>query len=124
MIILAIISLRYNIPRRASHILTPALNLLINSSISCSGGPSTSTLHIPQDLSHIFEHLQLEPLIESYICCPQCFFLNGPTESFTTYQPHCQCHNELNEHDLPYTQSLGKLINLVEPRTQNTINIK
>ncbi|MBW0539640.1 hypothetical protein O181_079355 [Austropuccinia psidii MF-1] len=39
MIISAILSLRYNIPHRASHILNPALNLLIKSSISSSGGP-------------------------------------------------------------------------------------
>ncbi|MBW0554691.1 hypothetical protein O181_094406 [Austropuccinia psidii MF-1] len=39
MIISTILSLRYNIPRRDSHILNPALNLLIKSSISISGGP-------------------------------------------------------------------------------------
>ncbi|MBW0568085.1 hypothetical protein O181_107800 [Austropuccinia psidii MF-1] len=39
MIISAILSLRYNIPCRASHILNPSLNLLIKSSISSSGGP-------------------------------------------------------------------------------------
>ncbi|MBW0592053.1 hypothetical protein O181_131768 [Austropuccinia psidii MF-1] len=39
MIISAILSLRYNIPHRASHILKPALNLLIKSRISSSGGP-------------------------------------------------------------------------------------
>ncbi|MBW0526714.1 hypothetical protein O181_066429 [Austropuccinia psidii MF-1] len=79
MIISAILSLRYNIPRRASRILNPALNLLIKSSISSSGGPPTPAFHIPQDLSTIFEHLQLEPVIQNYICYPQCFFLNGLT---------------------------------------------
>ncbi|MBW0566907.1 hypothetical protein O181_106622 [Austropuccinia psidii MF-1] len=79
MIISAILSLRYNIPRRASRILNPALNLLIKSSISSSGGHPTPAFHIPQDLSTIFEHLQLEPVIQNYICCPQCFFLNGLT---------------------------------------------
>ncbi|MBW0584383.1 hypothetical protein O181_124098 [Austropuccinia psidii MF-1] len=39
MIISAILSLRYNIPLRASCILNPALNLLIKSSVSSSGGP-------------------------------------------------------------------------------------
>ncbi|MBW0509907.1 hypothetical protein O181_049622 [Austropuccinia psidii MF-1] len=38
MIISAILSLRYNIPCRASPIFNPALNLLIKSSISSSGG--------------------------------------------------------------------------------------
>ncbi|MBW0465222.1 hypothetical protein O181_004937 [Austropuccinia psidii MF-1] len=89
MIISAILFLRYNIHRRASHILTPALNLLIKSSISCSGGHSTPAFHIPQDLSTIFGHLQLDLLIENYICCPQCFFLNGLTESVTTDEPYC-----------------------------------
>ncbi|MBW0560177.1 hypothetical protein O181_099892, partial [Austropuccinia psidii MF-1] len=88
MIISAILSLRYNIPRRASRILNPALNLLIKSSISSSGGPPIPAFHIPQDLSTIFEHLQLEPVIQNYRCCPQCFSLNGLTESVTTDQPH------------------------------------
>ncbi|MBW0506490.1 hypothetical protein O181_046205 [Austropuccinia psidii MF-1] len=123
-IISAILSLRYNIPRRDSHILNPSLNLLIKSSISSSGGHPTPVFHIPQYLNTIFENLQLEPMIQNYICCPQCFFLDGLTESVTTYQPHCQCHNDANDHDPPCTQSLGKFINLFEPRTQNTTNIK
>ncbi|MBW0545023.1 hypothetical protein O181_084738 [Austropuccinia psidii MF-1] len=68
MIISAILSLGNNIPRSASHILNPALNMLIKSSISSSGGPPTPAFHIPQDLSTIFEHLQLEPVIQNYIC--------------------------------------------------------
>ncbi|MBW0550477.1 hypothetical protein O181_090192 [Austropuccinia psidii MF-1] len=56
-IIYAILSLRYNIPRRASQILNPALNLLIKSILSSSGGPPTPSFHITQDLSTIFEHL-------------------------------------------------------------------
>ncbi|MBW0489162.1 hypothetical protein O181_028877 [Austropuccinia psidii MF-1] len=103
MIISAILSLRYNIPRRASCILNPALNLLIKSSISSSGGPPTPAFHIPQELSTIFEDLYLEPVIQSYICCPQCFSLNGLTESVTTDQPHCQRHNDPNDHDPPCT---------------------
>ncbi|MBW0478457.1 hypothetical protein O181_018172 [Austropuccinia psidii MF-1] len=124
MIISAIISLRYNIPRRASRILKPALNLLIKSSISSSCGPPTPAFHIPQDLSTIFKYLQLEPVIQNYICCPQCFFLNGLTESVTTYQPHCQCHNDPNDHDPHCIQSLGKFINSFEHCTQNTTKIK
>ncbi|MBW0488939.1 hypothetical protein O181_028654 [Austropuccinia psidii MF-1] len=83
MIISAILSLRYNLPFRASHILNPTRNLLIKSSISSSGGPPTPAFHIPQDLSTIFEHLQLEPVIENYICFPQFFFFNGPTANPT-----------------------------------------
>ncbi|MBW0581624.1 hypothetical protein O181_121339 [Austropuccinia psidii MF-1] len=124
MIISAILSLRYNIPRRASRILNPALNLLIKSSISSSGGPPTPAFHIPQDLSTIFEYLQLEPVIQNYRCCPQCFSLNGLTESVTTDQPHCQCHNDPNDHDPPCTQSLGKFIYSFEAHTQNTTNMK
>ncbi|MBW0497181.1 hypothetical protein O181_036896 [Austropuccinia psidii MF-1] len=124
MIISAILSLRYNTPRRASRILNPALNLLIKSSVSSSGGPPTPAFHIPQDLSTIFEYLQLEPVIQNYICCPQCFFLNGLTESVTAYQPHCQRHNDPNDHDPPCTQSLGKLIYSLEPHTQMTTNMK
>ncbi|MBW0462410.1 hypothetical protein O181_002125 [Austropuccinia psidii MF-1] len=71
MTISAILSLKYNIPYRASCILTPALNLLLSSIISSSGGHPTPALHIPQDLTTIFEHLQLEQLIDNYI-----FFLN------------------------------------------------
>ncbi|MBW0519320.1 hypothetical protein O181_059035 [Austropuccinia psidii MF-1] len=74
--------------------------------------------------STIFEHLQLEPLIENYICCPKFLILSGLTESVTTDQPHCQRHNAPNEHDPPCTQSLGQFIHLVEPQTQNTTNIK
>ncbi|MBW0553712.1 hypothetical protein O181_093427 [Austropuccinia psidii MF-1] len=110
MIISALLSLRYNIPCRTSHILNPALNLLIKSSILSSGGPPTPAFHIPQALSTIFEHLQLEPVIKNYICCPQCFSLNGLTGSVTTDQPHCQCHNDPNDHDPPCTQSLGQFI--------------
>ena len=124
MIISAILSLRYNLPRRASRILNPALNLLIKSSISSSAGPPTPALHIPQDLSTIFENLQLEPVILNSRCCPQCFFLNGLTESVTSDQPHFQCHNDPNDHDPPCTQSLGKFINSSETPTQNTTNIK
>ncbi|MBW0480577.1 hypothetical protein O181_020292 [Austropuccinia psidii MF-1] len=124
MIISAILSLRYNIPCRASHILNPALNLLIKSIISSSGGHPTAALHIPQDLSTIFEHLQLEPLIEDYICCPQCFLLNGLTEYVTTDQPHFKFHNESNAHYNPCMQSLGKFINSFEPCNQNTTNMK
>ncbi|MBW0492864.1 hypothetical protein O181_032579 [Austropuccinia psidii MF-1] len=47
MIISAILSLRYNIPRRDSHILNSSLNLLIKSSISRSGGLPTPAFHIP-----------------------------------------------------------------------------
>ncbi|MBW0472190.1 hypothetical protein O181_011905 [Austropuccinia psidii MF-1] len=101
MIISVILSLRYNIPGRDSHILNPALNLLIKSSISSSGGHPTPVFHISQDLSTIFENLQLEPRIEKYICFPQFFFLNGLTKSVTTDQPHFQCHNEPNYHDPP-----------------------
>ncbi|MBW0496867.1 hypothetical protein O181_036582 [Austropuccinia psidii MF-1] len=88
-----------------SHILNPFLNLLIKSSIPSSGGNPTPVFHIPQDLSTIFEHLQLEPVIQNYIFCSQCFFLNGLTESVTTDQPHCQCHNDPNDHDPPCTKS-------------------
>ncbi|MBW0493408.1 hypothetical protein O181_033123 [Austropuccinia psidii MF-1] len=124
MIISAILSLRYNISHRASCILNPALNLLIKSSISSSCGPPTPAFHIPQDLSTILEHLQLEPVIQSYICCPQCFCLNGLTEAVTTDQHHCQCHNEPNAHDHPCTKSLDKLINSFESQTKNTTNMK
>ncbi|MBW0542831.1 hypothetical protein O181_082546 [Austropuccinia psidii MF-1] len=124
MIISAILSLRYNIPHRDSCILNPSLNLLIKSSSSSSGGNPTTAFHIPQDLSTIFGHLQLKPVIQSYICCPQCFFLNGLTESFTTDQLHCQCHSDPNDHDPPCTQSLGKFINSFEPQTKNTTKIK
>ncbi|MBW0556818.1 hypothetical protein O181_096533 [Austropuccinia psidii MF-1] len=124
MIISAILSLRYNIPPRASHILNPALNLLIKSSIPSSCGHPTSAFHIPQDLSTIFEHLQLEPVIQNYICCTQFFFHNGLTESVTTEGPQCQHHEDPNDHDSPCTQSLGKLINSFEPRTQNTTKIE
>ncbi|MBW0491742.1 hypothetical protein O181_031457 [Austropuccinia psidii MF-1] len=110
MIISAILSFRYNIPPRASQIHNSPLNLLIKSSISSSGGHPTPAFHIPQDLSTIFEHFQLEPVIQNYICFPQCFFLNGLTESVTTDQPHCQRHNDSNDHDPPCTQSLGKFI--------------
>ncbi|MBW0480981.1 hypothetical protein O181_020696 [Austropuccinia psidii MF-1] len=110
-LISAILSLRYNIPCSALRIVRPALNLLIKSIISSSGGPPTPAFHIPQDLITIFEHLQLEPVIQEYICCPQFFFVNGLTESVTTYQPHCRRHNDPNDHDTPCTQSLGKFIN-------------
>ncbi|MBW0473644.1 hypothetical protein O181_013359 [Austropuccinia psidii MF-1] len=116
----AILSLRYNILLRASHILNPTLNLLIKSSISSSSGHPTPAFHIPQDLSTIFEHLQLEPLIENYIFCPQCFLLTGLTESVKTEPSHFKLHNEPTDHDSPCTQSLGKFIHLVEPHTQNT----
>ncbi|MBW0557927.1 hypothetical protein O181_097642 [Austropuccinia psidii MF-1] len=79
MIISPILSLRYNLPCRASRILNPSLNMLIKSSISSSGGPPTPAFHIPQDLSTIFEHLQLESVIQSYRFCPQHLFLNGLT---------------------------------------------
>ncbi|MBW0542561.1 hypothetical protein O181_082276 [Austropuccinia psidii MF-1] len=124
MIISSIVSLRYNIPHRDSHIPNPALNLLIKSSISSSGDHPTPMFYIPQDLTTIFEHLQLEPLIENYIFCPQFFFVNGFTQSFTTDQPHFRCHNEPNDHNPPCTQSLRQFINLFEPFTQNTTNIK
>ncbi|MBW0505616.1 hypothetical protein O181_045331 [Austropuccinia psidii MF-1] len=123
-ILSVIVSLGYNTPCRASHILNPTLNLLIKSSISSSGGPPTPAFHIPHNLSTILEHLQLDPVIQKYICCPQCFFLNSLTESVTTDQPHCQSHNDPNDHDPPCTQSLGKSINLFEPHTQKTTNIK
>ncbi|MBW0498261.1 hypothetical protein O181_037976 [Austropuccinia psidii MF-1] len=124
MIISAIISLRDNIPRRPSCILNPGLKLLIESSISSSSGPPTPAFHIPQDLSTIFEHLQLEPVTQNYIFCPQLFFLNGLTESVSTDQPHFQCHNDPNDHDPPCTQSLGRFINSFESHTQDTTNIK
>ncbi|MBW0506503.1 hypothetical protein O181_046218 [Austropuccinia psidii MF-1] len=124
MIISAILSLRYDIPCRDSHILNPSLNLLMKSSISSSSGPPTAAFHIAQDLSTIFEHLQLESVIQNYICCPECFFLNGLTESVTTDQHHCQRHNDPNDHDPPCTQSLGKFIYSFKPRIQNTTNMK
>ncbi|MBW0542248.1 hypothetical protein O181_081963 [Austropuccinia psidii MF-1] len=94
------------------------------SSNSSSGGPPTPAFHIPQYLSTIFEHLQLEPLIHNYTCFPQFFFLNGLTESVTTDQPHCQHHNDPNDHDPPCTQSLAKFIYSFESRTQITTNMK
>ncbi|MBW0542633.1 hypothetical protein O181_082348 [Austropuccinia psidii MF-1] len=100
------------------------MNLLIKSSILSSGGPPTPGFHIPQHLSTIFEHLQLEPVIQDSIWCPQCFFLNGLTESVTTDQPHCKRHNDPNDHDPPCTQSLGKFIDSFEPHTQSTTNMK
>ncbi|MBW0472212.1 hypothetical protein O181_011927 [Austropuccinia psidii MF-1] len=124
MIISAILSLRYNIPRRASHILNTSLNLLAKSSISSSGDRPTNAFHIAQDLRTIFEQLQLEPLIQNYICCPQFFFLNCLLESVTTDQPHCQFHNDPNDHDPPCTQSLGKFIYSFDPCAQNTTNMK
>ncbi|MBW0567485.1 hypothetical protein O181_107200 [Austropuccinia psidii MF-1] len=124
MIISAIIPLRYNIPGRASCILKPALNLLIKSSISSSGGHPTPAFHISQNLMAIFEHLQFEAVIQNYICCPQFFFPNRLTESVTTDQPHCQFHNDPNDHDPPCTQSLGKFIYLFKPHIQNSIYMK
>ncbi|MBW0585959.1 hypothetical protein O181_125674 [Austropuccinia psidii MF-1] len=83
----------------------------------------TPAFHIPQDLSTIFEHLQLEPVIQNYTCCPQCFALNGLTESVTTDQPHCQHHNHPNDNYPPCTKSLGKFIYSFEPHSQNTTNM-
>ncbi|MBW0550374.1 hypothetical protein O181_090089 [Austropuccinia psidii MF-1] len=120
----AILSLMYNIPLRASHICNPTLNLLIKSSISSSGGPPTPAFIIPQYLSTIFENLQLEPVIQNYMCCHQFFFLNGLTEYATTDQPHCQRQNDQNDNDPPCIQSLGKFMNSFEPHTQNTTNTK
>ncbi|MBW0472561.1 hypothetical protein O181_012276 [Austropuccinia psidii MF-1] len=54
MIISAILSFRYNIPHRDSHIISLALNLLINSIILSSVGHPTPAFHIPHDLSIIF----------------------------------------------------------------------
>ncbi|MBW0480180.1 hypothetical protein O181_019895 [Austropuccinia psidii MF-1] len=124
MIISAILSLGYHIPCRASCIINPALNLLIKSIISSSGGPPTAAFHITQDLSTIFEHLQLESVIQNHICCPQCFFLDALTESVTDDEPHCQCYNDPNNHDPLCTQSLDKFIYSFEPRTPNTTNMK
>ncbi|MBW0464506.1 hypothetical protein O181_004221 [Austropuccinia psidii MF-1] len=98
--------------------------MLIKSSISSSGDHPTPAFHIPQDLITIFEHLQLESVIHNYIFCPQCFFLNGLTESVTTDQTHYQNHNYPNDHDPPCTKSFGEFINSFEPQTQNTTNIK
>ncbi|MBW0525533.1 hypothetical protein O181_065248 [Austropuccinia psidii MF-1] len=72
MIISSILSLRYNITCRDSRILNPSLNLLSKSSISSSGGHPTPAFHIPQYLSTIFEHFQLEPVIQDYICVTWC----------------------------------------------------
>ncbi|MBW0543445.1 hypothetical protein O181_083160 [Austropuccinia psidii MF-1] len=113
MIMSTILLVRYNIPCRASHILNPSLNLRIKSRISSSGFHPTPALHIPQDLITISEHLQLEPVIPNYICCPQCSFLNGFTESVTIDQPHCQCHIDPNSIHLiptPKAQSTSKKI--------------
>ncbi|MBW0490716.1 hypothetical protein O181_030431 [Austropuccinia psidii MF-1] len=98
--------------------------LLIKSSISSSGGPPTPAVHIPQDLSTKSQHLQLDLVIQNYICCPQSFFLNCLTESFTTDQPHSQGHNDPNDYDPPCIQSFGKFINAFEPRTKKTTNMK
>ncbi|MBW0475397.1 hypothetical protein O181_015112 [Austropuccinia psidii MF-1] len=107
MIISAILSLRYNIHYRASHIINPSVSLLIKSSISSSGGHRTPSFHIPQDDRTLFENLELEPVIQSHICFPQRFFIYGLTESVTTEQPH----NYPNDHGPPCTQSFGKFIN-------------
>ncbi|MBW0509952.1 hypothetical protein O181_049667 [Austropuccinia psidii MF-1] len=98
MIISAILSLRHNILCRATHIHNTSLNPLIKSSISSTGGHPTPAFHISQDVSTIFENIQLGPVIQDYIHFAQCFFLNGLTESVTTDQPHCQCHNDPNDH--------------------------
>ncbi|MBW0570888.1 hypothetical protein O181_110603 [Austropuccinia psidii MF-1] len=89
------------------------LGMIISAILSLRWSP-TPAFHIPQDLSTIFEHLQLEPVIRNYICFPQCFFLDGLTELVTADQPHFQCHNDSNDHDPPCTQSLGKSINSFE----------
>ncbi|MBW0548685.1 hypothetical protein O181_088400, partial [Austropuccinia psidii MF-1] len=99
------------------------LGMIISAILSLSsGGHPTPAFHTPQTLSPIFGHLQLEPVIQNYICCSQCFFLNGLTESVITSQPHCQCHNDPNVRDTPCTQSLGKFINSFEtpPNKQPT----
>ncbi|MBW0464630.1 hypothetical protein O181_004345 [Austropuccinia psidii MF-1] len=124
MIISVILSLSYDRPRRASCILKATLNLLIKSIISSSGDHPTPAFHIPQYLSIIFELLELGTLIENYIGCPQCFFLNGLTESVTAGQPHFQFHDEPNDQDPRCTQSLGKFIISFELQNQNTTNIK
>ncbi|MBW0504696.1 hypothetical protein O181_044411 [Austropuccinia psidii MF-1] len=124
MIISSILSLRYKIPRRASCILNPSLNLLVKSSISSSGGHPTPVFPIPQDLSTIFKHLHLEPVSQNYIFCPKCLFLNGLTESVTTDKPHCQHHNQPNDYHSPCKQSLGKFIHSCELCTQSTNNIR
>ncbi|MBW0542643.1 hypothetical protein O181_082358, partial [Austropuccinia psidii MF-1] len=113
-------------PYSGSQSLPPQdLGMMISAILSSSsGGPPTPAFHIPQDLSTIFEHLQLEPVIQRYIFSPQCFFLNGLTESVTADQPHCQCHNDPNNHDPPCTQSLDKFIYSFEPRTQITTSMK
>ncbi|MBW0575651.1 hypothetical protein O181_115366, partial [Austropuccinia psidii MF-1] len=47
-----------------------------------------------------------------------------PQDLITTDQPHCQRHNDPNDHDPPCTQSLGKFIHSFEPHTQTTTNMK
>ncbi|MBW0583388.1 hypothetical protein O181_123103 [Austropuccinia psidii MF-1] len=99
------------------------LGMIISAILSSRWSPPPA-FHIPQDLSTTFEHLQLEPVIQNYICCPQCFFLNVLNESVTTDQPHLQLHNDPNDHDPPCTQSLGQFTYSFEPRTKNTTNMK
>ncbi|MBW0506140.1 hypothetical protein O181_045855 [Austropuccinia psidii MF-1] len=111
-------------PYSGSQILPPQDLVMIISAILSLRWSPTPAFHIPQDLSTIFKHLQLEPVIQNYIFCPQCFLFNGLTESVTTEQPHCQGHNLPKDHDPPCTQSLGKFIYSFEPRTQNTTNMK
>ncbi|MBW0500029.1 hypothetical protein O181_039744 [Austropuccinia psidii MF-1] len=101
------------------------LGMIISVILSVSsGGHPTPAFYIPPDISTIFEHLQLEPVIQNYTCSPKYFFLNFLNESVTTYQPHSQRHNDQNDHDPPCTQSLVKVINSFEYHTQTTTNIK
>ncbi|MBW0511518.1 hypothetical protein O181_051233 [Austropuccinia psidii MF-1] len=71
MAISALISVNHNLPQTASHILHPALNLLIQSSVSHSGGIFDPKINIPKDISTIFKNLGLEPTLEAYVSFPQ-----------------------------------------------------
>ncbi|MBW0480236.1 hypothetical protein O181_019951 [Austropuccinia psidii MF-1] len=104
-------------------------NHIPNNSTPPALKPNTNTLALLQtpyviELNCYGQNCCITMLIQNYICCPQCFFLNGLNESITTDQPNFQHHNDLNDHDPPCTQSVGKLINSFEPHTQNTTNMK
>lgn len=96
MVTAAILNLHHQSSRKATHFVLRALNLqnetVCRELLQEGTGAPPIPNQIPLHITTIFNRLHLEPILEIYVCCPECFYLVALEKDVTQADVTCLRH--------------------------------
>ncbi|MBW0507613.1 hypothetical protein O181_047328 [Austropuccinia psidii MF-1] len=113
MTIMAILDSYHDIGRKESRFLLPALKVLIEQLQKKEEKAfKENQIKIPKDPNSVYQWLRLDPMLITYVYCPECWFLASQYE--VEGNLNIKCHRYLEPHQIkvPCNEPLGKIIDL------------